>query len=148
MKPGSLLFCLFVVLCSPLLAQQYAQGDNMITQRIETLIKRYGQPARIYPTNAARGLFDLAAGENFVVVFQYDGKSKAKRRMLVHQLGPKGEKLKLFYAGLANSYRNGPYQLFEIRGTAPTDEGSPITYRIDADKDAVIYIYKYTRGVM
>jgi hypothetical protein len=128
-------------------AQQFEASSSETTKIIEDFVGRYGTAERIYITDAKNKTFEVPANEKFGVVFAYEVNDKVKRRMMMYQMGPKGEKVKIHYPGMDKGYRIGSLQLFGLRLTSPGDAGAAVKYKIDSNPSATVYIYKLIPGV-
>ncbi|HSC53698.1 MAG TPA: hypothetical protein VLC98_08765 [Phnomibacter sp.] len=126
------------------IAQQYEPAPSPLQTKLENYIGRYGTPERVYLNDVKKETFDAIGGEMYTVVFVYNINTKSKRRMMVYELGPNGQKINPKYPNYSKSIRPGDNaQLFNIRLNPTTNT----TYKIDPDTAATVYIYKLIPGV-
>lgn len=144
MKKSLLLALGILLIAGNLLAQNFEPAPSEIQTKLEKYLGKYGSTERIMLTDRKNKTFDANAGENYLVAFVYDVNSTTTRRMLVHELGPAGEKMNPQYPASSNGYRgiNG-IQMFLAR----LSPNAVTTYKIDSNQEATIYIYKLKPGV-
>jgi hypothetical protein len=130
-----------------LLAQNFEPAPGPVEDKIKLLIKRYGTAERIYLNDTQRRTFDARGGSIYVVGFVYTPDSKGTRRMMVYEMGPNNEKKNLKYPDYSKGYRGALGQLFSVRLLPEGDDNTITTYKIDADDEAQVYIFKVIPGV-
>lgn len=130
-----------------LLAQNFEPAPGPVEDKIKLLIKRYGSAERIYLNDTQRQTFDARGGSIYVIGFVYTPESKGTRRMMVYEMGPNNEKKNLKYPDYSKGYRGALGQLFSVKLLPEGDENTITTYKIDADDEAQVYIFKVIPGV-
>lgn len=128
-------------------AQNFEPEPGMVDDKIKALINRYGKSERIYLNDTKRETFDARGGAVYIVAFTYAPDAKGTRRMMVYEMGPNNEKKNIKYPDFSKAYRGAKGQLFYVRLDPEGDENTITTYRIDADAESSVYIYKATPGV-
>jgi hypothetical protein len=130
------------------LAQNFDPTPSSAQEKLEVFLKRFGTFDKISLNDATKKTFLAEPGKDYFIGFAFEAKDESVRRMMIAQLGEKGEKVKLHYPKASRAVNDGKTQFFAIEFTAPTDvSGSSITYRVDASPTANVYLYRITRGV-
>jgi hypothetical protein len=129
-------------------AQNFEPAPSTSQDKLENFLKKYGSIKRIYLADAAQKTFEGKPGIEYFAWFVFDAQNKATRRMMIIQLGDKGEKVKIHYQKTSSALTDGVKQAFGIGFIAPTEiSKGVITYKVDASPEASVYIYEVTRGV-
>jgi hypothetical protein len=143
-----LVMAIAICLTSLAKAQQFEPAPSAVQSKLEQSMKRFGTVERMYLTDAKAQTIDLKDGGEYVIGFAYDINTKTTRRMLVYEVGPKGEKINLQYPSYSKGYRGVPgIQFFHVFVTPKGDGNTVHKYKIDADDAATVYIYKLIPGV-
>ncbi|MCC6760477.1 MAG: hypothetical protein IT252_04645 [Chitinophagaceae bacterium] len=130
------------------LAQQFIPAPSKVQTRLEASMKRFGNVERMFVKDTQKPVLELTGGNKYVIAFAYKTDSKTTRRMLVHEIGAKGEKMKLQYPEYSKGYRGVPgMQVFHVLVAPDGDATTLHKYKIDADDAATVYIYKLIPGV-
>ena len=137
-----------LTLCSlSAIAQTFHPDPNPVQDRIEKFLKRYGTIERVYLADEQKKIFEAKPGKEYFAWVTFESRFKGVRRMMLVQQGVQGEKVKIHYTRFNQAISDGYTQAYVITLIAPGEAAeSTLPYRVDASKEATIYIYELTRG--
>jgi hypothetical protein len=129
-------------------AQNFEPAPNEFQTKMEKYIGRYGTSERVYLNDTKKKTFDAKGGQIYLIAFVYNANSQHKRRMMVYEIGPNGEKTNPKYPDYSKGFRDSQgWQMFHVRLDTEGDNNTITKYKIDADTEATVYIYRVIKGV-
>jgi hypothetical protein len=128
-------------------AQNFDPAPSPLKDKLENALKRYGTIEQVPISDRTKKTYECKPGKEYFVWVVYEKSSTAVRRMMVIQLGDKGEKLKIHYPKFNQAITDANNQAFFITFTVPEDTGKPtVPYKMDASPESTVYFYEGTRG--
>jgi hypothetical protein len=141
---ASVILFLFAI---PAFSQNFDPGPSAVQEKLENALKRYGTIERVYLNDKVKKTFEAKPGKEYYAWVVFKNSSTVVRRMMIIQLGPQGEKIKINYPKFNQAFSDAENQAFFIQVNAPEDTNTPtVLYKVDASPESTVYIYEATRG--
>jgi hypothetical protein len=127
-------------------AQNFEPVQDEFYFKIEKTLKNLGTIERVYLSDKEAKTFEAQPGKEYWAGFAYKISNTTTRRMMLIELGPQGEKVGIKYPKYTKGIPDGENQIFGINFVAPNNDGKTIIYKVDANPESTVYIYKITRS--
>jgi hypothetical protein len=140
------IFTLLLFISSLGFSQNFEPAQSELQYKIEKSLKNFGAIERVFITDTINKTFEARPGQEYWAGFAYNTNDKSTRRMMLVELGAKGEKVSIQYPKYTKPITDGEIQVFGINITSPNNDGKTVIYRIDASPQSTVYLYKITRS--
>lgn len=127
-------------------SQNFEPAQDEFYLKIEKTLKNLGTIERVYLSNKEAMTFEAQPGKEYWAGFAYKINNTTTRRMMLIELGPQGEKVAIRYPKFIKAIPDGENQIFGINFLTPNNDGKTVIYKVDANPESTVYIYKITRS--
>lgn len=127
-------------------SQNFEPAQDEFYFKIEKTLKNLGTIEKVYLSDTKAKTFEAQPGQEYWAGFAYKISDKSTRRMMLIELGPQGEKVGIKYPKFTKGIPDGENQIFGINFIAPNIDGKPVIYKVDANPQSTVYIYKIIRS--